>query len=204
MEKIFNLFSCGRSVYQDYCEAMSNLSLGIMELLGMSLGVDKEYFRHFFEANDSVMRLNYYPPCKNPDLALGTGPHCDPTSLTILHQDQVEGLQVLVDGIWHSIVPKEDAFVVNIGDTFMVWFTYLQRFQIPHTKFIIKMLILCYVHCHNVLKIIKHPIDNKKILSYLFTFTYSMKYTWISLLYVGSFLNLRSACFRSLNCSIKK
>ncbi|XP_058745605.1 gibberellin 20 oxidase 2-like [Vicia villosa] len=107
------------SVYQNYCEAMSKLSLGIMELLGMSLGVDKEYFRDFFEGNDSVMRLNYYPPCKNPDLALGTGPHCDPTSLTILHQDQVEGLQVLVDGIWHSVVPKEDAFVVNIGDTFM-------------------------------------------------------------------------------------
>ncbi|CAI8607355.1 unnamed protein product [Vicia faba] len=107
------------SVYQNYCEAMSNLSLSIMELLGMSLGVDKEYFRNFFEGNDSVMRLNYYPPCKNPDLALGTGPHCDPTSLTILHQDQVEGLQVLVDGIWHSVVPKEDAFVVNIGDTFM-------------------------------------------------------------------------------------
>ncbi|WJX87119.1 gibberellin-44 dioxygenase [Trifolium repens] len=107
------------SVYQDYCEAMSNLSLRIMELLGMSLGVDKEYFRELFEGNDSVMRLNYYPPCKNPDLALGTGPHCDPTSLTILHQDQVEGLQVLVDGIWHSVVPKEDAFVVNIGDTFM-------------------------------------------------------------------------------------
>ncbi|WJX92824.1 gibberellin-44 dioxygenase [Trifolium repens] len=107
------------SVYQDYCEAMSNLSLRIMELLGMSLGVDKEYFRELFEGNDSVMRLNYYPPCKNPDLALGTGPHCDPTSLTTLHQDQVEGLQVLVDGIWHSVVPKEDAFVVNIGDTFM-------------------------------------------------------------------------------------
>lgn len=113
-------------MYQKYCEAMSNLSLGIMELLGMSLGVGKEYFREFFEGNESVMRLNYYPPCKNPDLALGTGPHCDPTSLTILHQDQVEGLQVLVDGIWHSVVPKEDAFVVNIGDTFMVWFSYFK------------------------------------------------------------------------------
>ncbi|XP_027192346.1 gibberellin 20 oxidase 2-like isoform X2 [Cicer arietinum] len=114
------------SVYQDYCEAMNKLSLEIMELLGMSLGVGNNYFREFFEGNESVMRLNYYPPCKSPNLALGTGPHCDPTSLTILHQDQVEGLQVLVDEKWHSIVPKDDAFVVNIGDTFMVWFTLLQ------------------------------------------------------------------------------
>ncbi|KAL2337412.1 hypothetical protein Fmac_011858 [Flemingia macrophylla] len=105
------------SVFQEYCEIISNLSLEIMELLGMSLGVGK-FFREFYEGNDSVMRLNYYPPCQKPELALGTGPHCDPTSLTVLHQDQVEGLQVLVDGTWYSVAPREDAFVVNIGDTF--------------------------------------------------------------------------------------
>ncbi|EEF51475.1 gibberellin 20 oxidase 1 [Ricinus communis] len=106
-------------VYQQYCEAMSTLSLGIMELLGMSLGVSKAHFREFFEENDSIMRLNYYPPCQKPDLTLGTGPHCDPTSLTILHQDQVGGLQVYVDNEWRSISPNFQAFVVNIGDTFM-------------------------------------------------------------------------------------
>jgi gibberellin 20-oxidase len=106
-------------VYQKYCEEMSTLSLGIMELLGMSLGVGKDCFREFFEENKSIMRLNYYPPCQKPDQALGTGPHCDPTSLTILHQDQVGGLQVFVENEWHSIKPNFNAFVVNIGDTFM-------------------------------------------------------------------------------------
>ncbi|XP_058223339.1 gibberellin 20 oxidase 1-D-like isoform X1 [Rhododendron vialii] len=106
-------------VFQDYCEAMSSLSLGIMELLGVSLGVGPSHFRDFFKGNDSIMRLNYYPPCQKPDLILGTGPHCDPTSLTILHQDDVGGLQVFVDGKWHSIPPRSEAFVVNIGDTFM-------------------------------------------------------------------------------------
>ncbi|KAK9742878.1 hypothetical protein RND81_03G202900 [Saponaria officinalis] len=106
-------------VYQDYCKAMNNLSLNIMELLGMSLGVGRRYFREFFEGNDSIMRLNYYPTCQQPEITLGTGPHCDPTSLTILHQDQVGGLEVFVDQQWHSISPNPDAFVVNIGDTFM-------------------------------------------------------------------------------------
>ncbi|KAK2650482.1 hypothetical protein Ddye_017971 [Dipteronia dyeriana] len=106
-------------VYQEYCEAMNRLSLGIMELLGTSLGVGRDHFREFFEGNDSIMRLNYYPPCQKPNLTLGTGPHCDPTSLTILHQDQVGGLQVFVDEKWQSIKPSPDAFVVNIGDTFM-------------------------------------------------------------------------------------
>ncbi|KAI3471083.1 hypothetical protein Pfo_027746 [Paulownia fortunei] len=106
-------------VYQDYCSAMSRLSLGIMELLGMSLGVSQNHFKQFFEENESIMRLNYYPPCQKPDQTLGTGPHCDPTSLTILHQDTVGGLQVFVDDEWRSISPNLDAFVVNIGDTFM-------------------------------------------------------------------------------------
>ncbi|XP_010056257.2 gibberellin 20 oxidase 1-D [Eucalyptus grandis] len=104
---------------QEYCEATSNLSLGIMELLGTSLGVGRSHFREFFEGNDSIMRLNYYPPCQKPDQTLGTGPHCDPTSLTILHQDEVSGLQVFVDGKWYSVSPNPDTFVVNIGDTFM-------------------------------------------------------------------------------------
>lgn len=109
-----------RRVYQEYCEAMSSLSLVIMELLGISLGVGRNHFRETFENSDSIMRLNYYPPCQKPDLTLGTGPHCDPTSLTILHQDDVSGLQVFVDKKWHSVKPMPDAFVVNIGDTFMV------------------------------------------------------------------------------------
>ncbi|KNA25930.1 hypothetical protein SOVF_002130 isoform A [Spinacia oleracea] len=106
-------------VYQEYCKAMSKLSLGIMELLGMSLGVGRNYFREFFKGNDSIIRLNYYPPCQKPELTLGTGPHCDPTSLTILHQDHVGGLEVFVDQKWYSIRPNQKAFVVNIGDTFM-------------------------------------------------------------------------------------
>ncbi|KAG6383526.1 hypothetical protein SASPL_156723 [Salvia splendens] len=113
-----NFAHLGR-IYQEYCRAMSNLSLGIMEILGMSLGVRREHFRNFFEENESIMRLNYYPPCQRPDQTLGTGPHCDPTSLTILHQDTVAGLQVFVDDQWRSIRPNPEAFVVNIGDTFM-------------------------------------------------------------------------------------
>jgi gibberellin 20-oxidase len=112
-------FSQVGQVYQDYSNAMSTLSLGIMELLGMSLGVKQSHFKEFFEENNSIMRLNYYPPCQKPDLTLGTGPHCDPTSLTILHQDSVGGLEVFVDNEWRSILPNQNAFVVNIGDTFM-------------------------------------------------------------------------------------
>ncbi|XP_039048002.1 gibberellin 20 oxidase 1-like [Hibiscus syriacus] len=106
-------------IYQEYCEAMNKLSLQLMELLGISLGLDQAYFKDFFQENDSILRLNHYPPCQKPNSTLGTGPHSDPTSLTILHQDQVGGLQVFSDEKWHYIAPIPGAFVVNIGDTFM-------------------------------------------------------------------------------------
>ncbi|KAL3652349.1 hypothetical protein CASFOL_002030 [Castilleja foliolosa] len=112
-------FTHSGKAYQEYCNEMSKLSLEIMKLLGMSLGVGQNHFKEFFDEHESIMRLNYYPRCQRPDLTLGTGPHCDPTSLTILHQDEVGGLQVFVDGEWQLISPNYEAFVVNIGDTFM-------------------------------------------------------------------------------------
>ncbi|KAL8485926.1 hypothetical protein ACS0TY_028002 [Phlomoides rotata] len=104
--------------FQKYCEAMKRLSLTIMEILGMSLGVDESYFKEFLEDGSSIMRCNLYPPCQDPGQALGTGPHCDPTALTILYQDQVGGLQVFSDNKWKSVRPRRDALVVNLGDTF--------------------------------------------------------------------------------------
>ncbi|KAK2391199.1 gibberellin 20 oxidase [Trifolium repens] len=106
-------------VYQKYCEAMKELSLTIMELLAISLGIDRSHYRRFFEDGDSIMRCNYYPPCNSSSVTLGTGPHSDPTSLTILHQDQVGGLEVFADNKWMAVRPRHEALVINIGDTFM-------------------------------------------------------------------------------------
>uniref|UniRef100_A0A0D3G7S7 Fe2OG dioxygenase domain-containing protein n=1 Tax=Oryza barthii TaxID=65489 RepID=A0A0D3G7S7_9ORYZ len=108
-------------VYQEYCEAMEEVTKAIMAVLGESLGVGGGYYREFFEDSSSIMRCNYYPPCPEPERTLGTGPHCDPSALTVLLQDgDVDGLQVLVAGAWRPVRPLPGAFVVNIGDTFMV------------------------------------------------------------------------------------
>ncbi|CAA6668436.1 unnamed protein product [Spirodela intermedia] len=105
-------------VYQRYCEAMEELSLAIMDLLGVSLGWGGT-LQERLRAGSSIMRCNYYPACPEPELAMGTGPHCDPTAMTVLHQDLVGGLEVFSGGRWRAVNPVSGALVVNIGDTFM-------------------------------------------------------------------------------------
>ncbi|KAK6229221.1 hypothetical protein SCA6_018172 [Theobroma cacao] len=63
------------------------------------------------------MRMNYYPPCGEPEQVIGLTPHSDATGLTILLQvNEVEGLQVKKDGNWVPVKPLPNAFIVNIGD----------------------------------------------------------------------------------------
>ncbi|XP_004504115.2 gibberellin 20 oxidase 3-like [Cicer arietinum] len=107
-------------VYQKYCNAMNELSEVIMELLAISLGVDRKHYQRFFEDAESMMRCNFYPPCSaSLSGALGNGPHCDPISITILLQDQVGGLEIFADNKWLALPPKPNTLVINIGDTFM-------------------------------------------------------------------------------------
>ncbi|XP_073013744.1 gibberellin 20 oxidase 2-like [Typha latifolia] len=107
------------AVYERYCEAMKEAALTIMELLGISLRVGRDYFKEFFEDMGYIMRCNYYPRCPEPELTQGTGPHCDPVAVTLLQQEEVEGLQVFTKGSWKVVRPVPHALVVNIGDTFM-------------------------------------------------------------------------------------
>ncbi|TXG47794.1 hypothetical protein EZV62_027088 [Acer yangbiense] len=62
-------------------------------------------------------RMNYFPPCPQPELVIGLNPHSDATGLTILLQlNEMEGLQIIKDGMWVPVKPLPDAFIINIGD----------------------------------------------------------------------------------------
>jgi len=64
-----------------------------------------------------MMRMNYYPPCPQPDKVIGLTPHSDSTGLTILLQlNQVEGLLIRKNGLWVPVNPFPNAFIVNVGD----------------------------------------------------------------------------------------
>ncbi|KAJ8899707.1 hypothetical protein K2173_019406 [Erythroxylum novogranatense] len=76
---------------------------------------DDEILREF-EHGGQLMAVNCYPPCPEPDLTLGMPPHSDYGFLTLLLQDEVEGLQIQHQGEWVNVEPIANAFVVNLGD----------------------------------------------------------------------------------------
>ncbi|XVE72953.1 hypothetical protein DITRI_Ditri11bG0078900 [Diplodiscus trichospermus] len=95
------------------------LGLRILELLSEGLGLESGYFGDKLSEALSLA-VNHYPPCPDPSLTLGISKHCDPNLLTILHQGDVNGLQVFKDGEWIGVEPLHNAIVVNIGNQLQI------------------------------------------------------------------------------------
>ena len=94
--------------------------------MAKALGMDPKDMTQLFGEAWQAMRINYYPPCPQPELVIGLNPHSDGIGLTILLQiNEMEGLQIKKDGIWVPVKPLPNAFIVNIGDMLQVInFTY--------------------------------------------------------------------------------
>lgn len=116
-------FLC-REVCEEYAEEMKKLCFKLLELISLSLGMEADrLINGFFEDHTSFIRLNHYPPCPIPNLALGVGRHKDAGVLTVLAQDDVGGLEVKrkTDGEWILVKPNPDAYIINVGDIVQVW-----------------------------------------------------------------------------------
>lgn len=107
-----------------YAEETKHLFLRLMEAILESLGImeanqegkDNYILKEMEDDGSQLMVANFYPPCPQPDLTLGMPPHSDYGFLTLLLQDEVEGLQIQFQGNWFTVQPINNAFVVNVGD----------------------------------------------------------------------------------------
>ncbi|KAK7290820.1 hypothetical protein RIF29_05537 [Crotalaria pallida] len=108
-----------RSCIQAFAATVGPLAECLAEiLLARKRNMKSSYFQENCMPNGSFIRLNRYPPCPLSPKVFGLMPHSDTSFLTIVHQDQVGGLQLMKDGKWVSVKPNQQALVVNIGDLF--------------------------------------------------------------------------------------
>ncbi|XP_028089821.1 probable 2-oxoglutarate/Fe(II)-dependent dioxygenase [Camellia sinensis] len=106
-----------RDCIEAYSAELKNLAMKLLEFMAKALNMKGEEMRELFEEGMQSMRMNYYPPCPQPELVIGLTPHSDVVGLTILLQiNEMEGLQIKKDGMWIPLKPLPNAFIVNIGD----------------------------------------------------------------------------------------
>ncbi|CAN6980223.1 unnamed protein product [Brassica rapa subsp. trilocularis] len=108
-----------RDTLETYSTEVQSIAKILIAKMARVLDVKPEEMLKLFDDVDSVqmMRMNYYPPCPQPDKVIGLSPHSDPNGLTILLQvNEVEGLQIKKDGKWVPVKPLPNSFIVNIGD----------------------------------------------------------------------------------------
>ncbi|PKI65264.1 hypothetical protein CRG98_014413, partial [Punica granatum] len=105
----------------EYIKHIRHLGDLLFELLSEGLGLRSQHVREEMEcAQGCTFVCHYYPPCPEPELTLGAWSHSDPWFLTLLHQDQGGGLQVLHNRQWVPVRPIPGSLIVNVGDFLQV------------------------------------------------------------------------------------
>lgn len=110
------LADLGRDVVIEYSNNMKKLAQTLLCMISQSLGLPPLYIEEAVGEVYQNITISYYPPCPQPDLALGLQSHSDMGAITLLIQDDVEGLEVLKDGEWVQVQPLSDAVVVILAD----------------------------------------------------------------------------------------
>lgn len=108
------------STMEKFAKPVWELAHKLAEILAEELGNKSTFFKETCLPSSCYLRMNRYPPCPISPL-FGLMPHTDSDFITILHQDQIGGLQLVKDGKWFSVKPRHDALIINIGDLFQAW-----------------------------------------------------------------------------------
>lgn len=100
----------------EYSKQVLRLGNTLFQILSEALGLKANHLEDMKCAEGLALMLHYYPVCPQPELTLGTSQHADSDFLTVLLNDQVNGLQVLYQNQWVDVPLVPGALVVNIGD----------------------------------------------------------------------------------------
>ncbi|CAN1180935.1 1-aminocyclopropane-1-carboxylate oxidase homolog 1 [Linum perenne] len=103
-------------IVAEYSGQVAKLGNLLFELLSEALGLESNYLKDLDCGRGIQVVCHYYPACPQPELTLGATKHADNDFITILLQDHIGGLQVLIHGHWIDVPSIPGAFVINIGD----------------------------------------------------------------------------------------
>lgn len=115
-----------RRASMEYYAHLHALARDVLSVVAQTLYLEADYFAAFTDGAVATLRYLHYPPQpadSDEKLSRGIGAHTDFGSVTLLMQDEVDGLQVWEKstGEWLDVAPIKGAYVVNLGNMFMRW-----------------------------------------------------------------------------------
>lgn len=116
-----------RAISDEYAHKTREIYIELLRAIWESLDLDVSFMEESLELKSSRQTLvgNLYPPCPQPELALGLPPHSDPCLVTLLMQNKgYNGLQVLHNGKWIVIQLVPRSLLYLTGDIIEVCISY--------------------------------------------------------------------------------
>ncbi|KAJ0744237.1 putative oxoglutarate/iron-dependent dioxygenase, isopenicillin N synthase [Helianthus annuus] len=86
-----------------------------------SLGLEK-YFGEQMKSTSYLLKVMKYRAPEPNESDIGLHPHTDTNIMTILHQDEIGGLEIqMKNEEWLRVKVSPNSFIVVAGETFNVW-----------------------------------------------------------------------------------
>ncbi|KAI3961342.1 hypothetical protein MKX01_007056 [Papaver californicum] len=106
------------NVLSEYSKRSREVTKELLRAIMEGLELEEEDIEKSLELNSGVQKFsaNLYPPCPQPELAIGLPPHADRGLLTLLIQNDVGGLQIKNKGKWVAVNAIPNSIMVNTGD----------------------------------------------------------------------------------------
>ncbi|XP_078151718.1 2-oxoglutarate-dependent dioxygenase 11-like [Carex rostrata] len=106
-----------RDTFDEYSLMLNKVTRELLVAMSKDLGIESDVLFNLFKGQPQGMRMNYYPPCPQPEKALGLSAHTDGVGLTLLlNVNDVQGLQIRKNNMWFGVETLPGAFVVNMGN----------------------------------------------------------------------------------------
>ncbi|KAK8618885.1 hypothetical protein V6N13_132863 [Hibiscus sabdariffa] len=108
-------------VIQTFSEQLSGLDQTIRRMVLETFGLEK-YMDEHMDSTNYLLRVMKYKGPETTETKLGLNSHTDKNIVTILYQNEVDGLEIQTkEGDWINVNPSKHSFIVMIGESLYAW-----------------------------------------------------------------------------------